>query len=45
MTKVVIGRVGNLLSFIAMAVVAGILLFFYGGFYLPLIEAIRQSVG
>jgi type II secretory pathway component PulF len=45
MTKVVIGRIGNLLSFIAMAVVAGILLFFYGGFYLPLIEAIRSTVG
>jgi type II secretory pathway component PulF len=45
MTKVVISRIGNILSFIAMAVVAGILLFFYGGFYLPLIEAIRQSVG
>jgi len=45
MTKVVLSRVGNLLSFTAMAVVAGILLFFYGGFYLPLIEAVRQSVG
>ena len=45
MTKVVITRIGNVLSFVAMAVVAGILLFFYGGFYLPLIEAIRNSVG
>ncbi len=45
MTKVVISRIGNILSFIAMAVVAGILLFFYGGFYLPLIEAIRSTVG
>ena len=45
MTKVVLSRVGNLLSFTAMAVVAGILLFFYGGFYLPLIEAIRSTVG
>ncbi len=44
-TKVVISRIGNILSFIAMAVVAGILLFFYGGFYLPLIEAIRSTVG
>jgi len=33
------------LSFTAMIVVAGILLFFYGGFYLPLIEAVRQAVG
>jgi type II secretory pathway component PulF len=45
MTKIVISRIGNVLSFTAMAVVAGILLFFYGGFYLPLIEAIRQSMG
>jgi type II secretory pathway component PulF len=45
MTKVAISRIGNVLSFVAMAVVAGILLFFYGGFYLPLIEAIRSSVG
>jgi type II secretory pathway component PulF len=45
MTKVVIGRIGNVLSFTAMMVVAGILLFFYGGFYLPLIEAIRSTLG
>jgi type II secretory pathway component PulF len=45
MTKVVISRIGNLLSFAAMMVVAGILLFFYGGFYLPLIEAIRSTLG
>ena len=45
MTKVVISRIGNILSFTAMIVVAGILLFFYGGFYLPLIEAVRQAVG
>ncbi len=44
-TKVVINRIGNVLSFIAMIIVAGILLFFYGGFYLPLIEAIRSTVG
>ncbi|MBX0311205.1 MAG: hypothetical protein JHC31_05435 [Sulfurihydrogenibium sp.] len=45
MTKQVINRIGNILSFIAMIMVAGILLFFYGGFYLPLIEAIRNSLG
>ena len=45
MTKVIISRIGNVLSFVAMAVVAGVLLFFYGGFYLPLIEAVRHSVG
>lgn len=45
MTKGVISRIGNILSFIAMAVVAGILLFFYGGFYLPLIEAVRSALG
>jgi type II secretory pathway component PulF len=44
-TKVVINRIGNVLSFTAMIIVAGILLFFYGGFYLPLIEAIRSTVG
>jgi len=45
MTKVVVSRIGNILSFTAMAVVAGMLLFFYGGFYLPLIEAIRSALG
>jgi len=45
MTKAVIARIGNILSFTAMAIVAGILLFFYGGFYLPLIEAIRSALG
>jgi hypothetical protein len=45
MTKSVIFRMGNILSFTAMIIVAGILLFFYGGFYLPLIEAIRSTVG
>ncbi len=45
MTKVVISRIGNILSFTAMAIVAGILLFFYGGFYLPLIEAVRGALG
>ncbi|MCI4453365.1 MAG: hypothetical protein JHC25_00265, partial [Thermodesulfobacterium sp.] len=33
MTKVVISRIGNILSFAAMIIVAGVLLFFYGGFY------------
>jgi len=45
MTKAVISRIGNILSFTAMVVVAGILLFFYGGFYLPLIEAVRSALG
>jgi len=45
MTKVVISKIGNILSFTAMVVVAGILLFFYGGFYLPLIEAVRSALG
>jgi type II secretory pathway component PulF len=45
MTKQIINRIGHILSFIAMIVVAGILLFFYGGFYLPLIDAIRNSMG
>jgi len=45
MTKQIISKIGNMLSFIAMLIVAGILMFFYGGFYLPLIEAIRSSMG
>jgi len=45
MTKAVIGRIGNVLNYAAMLVVAGILLFFYGGFYLPLIQAIRSTLG
>jgi type II secretory pathway component PulF len=43
MTKVTISKIGNVLSFIAMIIVAMILMFFYGGFYLPLIEAIRSA--
>jgi len=45
MTKAVITRIGNILSFVVMVVVAGMLLFFYGGFYLPLIEAVRSALG
>jgi type II secretory pathway component PulF len=45
MTKAVVSRIGNILSFTAMVVVAGVLLFFYGGFYLPLIEVIRNALG
>jgi len=43
-TKQIISKIGHVLSLVAMLIVAGILMFFYGGFYLPLIEAIRNSI-